>query len=257
MVTTPAVTRLKLGKLPARVDPRTLSLSHYLRREVLPAPPPELDLAAAVSGWPMYGNDRIGDCTTAAAGHMIEAWTAAASGRPVEIPEAAVIEAFDAVRIVDPATGEEGAVELDVLKLWRTAGIGGHEIGAFAAVALGDGELVRCAAELFCGLYVGLQLPLRAQEQAVWDWTGRLDGPDAPGSWGGHAVDVVGYDEATLTVITWGAPQRLTWAFWERYCDEAYCIISPDFLAAGRSPDGLDLAALEHDLALVTAGGAS
>ena len=85
----------------------------------------------------------------------------------------------------------------------------------------------------------------------MWDWTGSLDGPDAPGSWGGHAVNVVAYDDAGLTVVTWGALQRLTWAFWQRYCDEAWAIISPDFLAGGRSPQGFDLPALEHDLALI------
>jgi hypothetical protein len=256
MVTTPAGTQVKLGKLPARIDPRTLSLARYVEAGVLPSPPPALDLAAAVPDWPMYGNDRIGDCTTAAAGHMIEAWTAAASGRSLEVAEKDVISAFDVVRIVDPATGEEGAVELDVLKLWRTTGIGGHVIGAFAAVTIGDRELVRTGAALFGGLYIGLQLPLRAQEQSVWDWNGRLDGPDAPGSWGGHAVDVVGYEEAGLTVVTWGALQRLTWSFWEHYCDEAYCIVSSDFLEGGRSPAGFDLETLERDLVLVTAGGA-
>jgi hypothetical protein len=256
MVTTPTDTHVKLGKLPARVDPRTLSLTHYVEPHVLPAPPSTLDLATPVPDWPMYRNDLIGDCTTAAAAHMIEAWTAASSGRSLELDEADVVSAFDAVRIVDPATGEEGAVELDVLKLWRTAGIGGHTIGAFAAVAIRDRELVRTGAELFGGLYIGLQLPLRAQEQVVWDWTGRLDGPDAPGSWGGHAVDVVGYDESGLTVVTWGALQRLTWSFWERYCDEAYCLISSDFLTSGHSPAGFDLETLEQDLALVTAEGA-
>ncbi|HEX4518234.1 MAG TPA: hypothetical protein VH063_01510 [Gaiellaceae bacterium] len=257
MVTTPALTQVKLGKLPARVDPRTLSLARYVEPAVLPAPPPALDLSAAVADWPMYENDRIGDCTTAAAGHMIEAWTAAASGHATEVADRDVVSAFDAVKIVDPATGEEGAIELDVLKLWRTAGIGGHLIGAFAAVAIGNRDLVLTGTALFGGLYLGLQLPLRAQEQSVWDWTGRLDGPDAPGSWGGHAVDVVGYDETGLTVVTWGALQRLTWSFWERYVDEAYCILSADFLQGGRSPAGFDLETLQRDLALVTAGGAS
>ncbi len=111
---------------------------------------------------------------------------------------------------------------------------------------------------LFGGLYIGLQLPLSARDQRVWDWNGRLDGPDAPGSWGGHAVDIVGYDEAGLTAVTWGELQRLTWGFWDRYCDECYCIVSADFLSgAGTTPEGLDLAALESDLRLVTAAGAS
>ncbi|HUK45908.1 MAG TPA: hypothetical protein VLV28_11490 [Gaiellaceae bacterium] len=254
MVTIQSAAQVKLGKLPARVDPRTLSLARYVDRGVLPQPPPQLDLSGAVPSWPMYGNDRIGDCTTAAAGHMIEAWSGAATGRAVEISEQAVLAAFDSVKVVDPETGEEGARELDVLRLWRSAGIGGHRIGAFAQVTRGDHDLVRTGAYLFGGLLIGVQLPLRAVDQDVWDWTGRLDGPDAPGSWGGHAVDVVGYDDAGLTSVTWGALKRLTWSFWDRYCDEAWCAIGADFLENGRSPEGFDLPALEHDLQLVTQG---
>ena len=245
-------TQLLLGKLPARVDPRTLSLARYVDRTVLPAPPAELDLTAPVPDWPMYGNDRLADCTTASAGHAIEAWTAAAAGTAVEIPEQAVVDAFEAVKVVDPATGEEGAVELDVLKYWRSSGIGGHLIAAFARVDLSDHDLVRTGAYLFGGLYIGLQLPLSAQEQDVWDWNGRLDGPDAPGSWGGHAVNIAGYDETGLTCVTWGALQKLTWAFWDRYTDECWCLVSEDFMSGGKTPEGFDLAALEADLQLVT-----
>ena len=249
------LTRGQLGKLAPRVDPRTLLLARYVDRAVLPAPPPELDLGAAVPEWPMYANDRIGDCTTAAAGHMIEAWCEAAAGQAVEVAEADILDAFDAVKIVDPMTGEAGAVELDVLRLWRRRGIGGHRVAAFAGVAPADEGLVRTGTWLFGGLYIGLQLPLRAREQLVWDWTGSLQGRDAPGSWGGHAVNVVAYDGTGVTVVTWGALQRMTWAFWERYCDEAWAIISTDFLAGGRSPAGFDLQALQHDLALVSGGG--
>ena len=256
MVTTNR-TRFALGKLPARIDVRTLALARYLDRDMLPAPPSALDLAASVVDWPMYANDRIGDCTTAAAAHMIEAWTAAVAGHAVEVSEQSVLAAFDAVKVVDPETGEAGAVELDVLNLWRSAGIGGHRIGAFARVASGDHDLVRTGAYLFGGLYIGLQMPLSAQDQRVWDWAGSLDGPDAPGSWGGHAADIVGYDESGLTAVTWGMLQRLTWSFWDRYCDEAYCIVSTDFLSGGRTPAGFDLDALQHDLRLVTGGAPS
>jgi hypothetical protein len=251
--TTPIETQVKLGKLPARTDVRTLHLSRYVDRPKLPTPPRVLDLATAVPEWPMYANDRIGDCTTAAAAHMIEAWTAPVRGTPVEVGERAVLAAFDKVKLVDPATGEAGAVELDVLKYWRKRGIGRHRIGAFARVPVWDHRLVRVAAYLFGGLYIGLELPLTAQSQPVWDWTHSLDGPARPGSWGGHAVDVVGFDRSALTVVTWGRLKELTWAFWDRYVDEVYAIISVDFLdEAGESPDGFDLAALKTDLALVT-----
>ena len=255
MATTTSIeTQGKLGKLPVRTDVRTLSLARYIESAKLPPPPPDLDLAEAVPEWPMYGNDRIGDCTTAAAAHMIEAWTAPTRGVAVEVSESAVLSAFDKVKQVDPATGEEGAVELDVLTYWRKRGIGGHRIGAFARVPVWDHRLVRDAAYLFGGLYIGLELPLTAQRQPMWDWTHSLSGPARPGSWGGHAVDVVAYDRHTLTVVTWGRLQQLTWAFWDRYVDEVYAILSVDFLdEAGEAPNGFDLAALKADLALITA----
>jgi hypothetical protein len=242
-----------LGKLPVRTDVRTLSLARYVDSAQLPSPPDAFDETSGVDSWPMYSNDRIGDCTTAAAAHMIEAWTAAGRGQAVELPERAVLDAFDHVKVTDPFTGQEGAIELDVLRYWRANGIGGHSIGAYARVAVRDQRLVETAAWLFGGLYIGLQMPLSAHAQPVWDWTGSLAGPARPGSWGGHAVDVVRYDRNGLTVVTWGRLQELTWSFWNRYCDEAYCILSDDFLQKGNAPNGFDLAALEADLALVTA----
>jgi hypothetical protein len=250
---TTEIAALKLGKLAPRVDVRTLRLARYVDRAQLPAPPDALDLTGHVRDWPMYLNDRIGDCTIAAAAHMIEAWTAPVRGAPVEVTERAVLTAFGRVKQVDPATGEEGAVELDVLNDWRKRGIGSHRIGAFAHVSVWDHRLVRDGAFLFGGLYIGLELPLTAQGQAVWDWTHRLDGPAKPGSWGGHAVDVVGYDHRGLTVVTWGRLQQMTWAFWDRYVDECYAVLSVDFLdEAGDAPNGFDLAALKEDLKLVT-----
>jgi hypothetical protein len=250
---TTTIAAQKLGKLPVRVDVRTLALSRYVDRAALPQPPATFDETTAEHDWPMYANDRIGDCTCAAAGHMIEAWTGAATGKPVEIPELAVLDAFDHVKQVDPASGEEGAVVLDVLKYWRKTGVGGHKIGAFARVSLTDETLQRTAAWLFGGLYLGIQLPVTAQRQDTWDWTGSLSGDAAPGSWGGHAIDVVGYDAKTLTFVTWGSLKQMTWSFFDRYVDEAYGLLSQDFITAGKAPNGLDLSALRSDLALVTA----
>src|SRR5437868_3075365 len=204
MTATSTIAAGKLGKLPVRTDVRTLRLARYVDLMQLPPPPPALDLADRVAEWPMYANDRLGDCTTAAAGHMIEAWSAEARGHATEIPESVVVAAFERVKVVDPRTGEEGAYELDVLKYWRAQGIGRHRIGAFARVATHDTPLVRTGAWLFGGLFIGLALPLTARGQTVWDWTGSLAGPALPGSWGGHAVDVVGYDRDGLTVVTWG-----------------------------------------------------
>lgn len=242
-----------LGKLPVRVDVRTLSLAQYVDPQVLPEPPATFAETAKVEAWPMYANDRVGDCTTAAAGHMIEAWTAAVRGSAVVISEQSVLDAFQHVKRVDPLSGEEGAIELEVLQYWRKQGIGEHRIGAYARVSVHNRRIVQTGAWLFGGLYIGIQLPLTAQGQEIWDWTGSLSGDAKPGSWGGHAVDVVAYDVHGLTIVTWGRLKQMTWEFWDRYCDESYCILSEDFLDEGKAPNGFDLAALKADLALVTA----
>jgi hypothetical protein len=253
MASTTTIAANRLGKLPVRTDVRTLSLARYVDRAKLPDPPAALDLTERVHEWPMYANDRIGDCTTAAAAHMIEAWTAEARGHATEVSEPAVLAAFDRVKLVDPVTGEEGAIELDVLRDWHSHGVARHRIAAYVRVPVHDHTLVRTAAWLFGGLYIGLQLPLSAQRQRTWDWLGWLTGPARPGSWGGHAVNVVRYSTGSLTVVTWGRLQDMTWRFWDRYCDEAYCILSHDFLDGDRAPNGFDLDALRADLALVTA----
>jgi hypothetical protein len=249
---TATATSRALGKAPVRIDVRTLSLARYVNTAKLPKPPTLYDATKRVHDWPMYANDRLGDCTCAAAGHMIESWTAAATGTPREVTESSVVQLFEHVKIVDPNTGEEGAVELDVLAYWRRRGLSGHKIGAFAKLPVYDHNLVRTGAYVFGGLYIGLSLPKTAQKQRVWDWTHSLTGRAKPGSWGGHAVNIVRYNPGGLTCVTWGGLQEMTWAFWDRYCDEAYCIISTDFLNKGRSPAGFDLPALRADLQLVT-----
>jgi hypothetical protein len=43
----------------------------------------------------------------------------------------------------------------------------------------------------------------------------------------------------------------MTWAFWEAYCDEAYAILSDDFLEKNKTSDGFDFATLRADLKAV------
>ena len=45
----------------------------------------------------------------------------------------------------------------------------------------------------------------------------------------------------------------MTWSFWDTYCDEAYGVISLDWIAKNQqAPSGLDLTALLADLKEVT-----
>ncbi len=237
---------LKLGAT-LRRDPKTVALADYLDEAALPPIPPTFDLTSHVHRWPMYGNDTLGDCTCAAAGHMVQAWTAA-NGK-VQTPLTANVEK------AYWATGDgtdDGRVETDVLNYWRTPGIGTHKISYYAYVNSRNLAHVRAAAYLFGGVYTGIALPLTAQQQHVWDVVGDgQTGNSEPGSWGGHAVPYVAYDSLGFTIVTWGGLLKLTTRFHAAYTDEVYAIISPDWLKAGKTIDGFNLAQLQADLAAV------
>ena len=262
---------LKLGRNPVRHDARTLRLARYLDDAVvLPTLPPSCDLTAAVPSWPMYDNDRLGDCTWAAAAHMVQAWTAANGS--VYTPDPSLVDlAYWQTGQPPSTTGtpggptDTGRVELDVLNYWRQHGFGGAPdrsapITAYVAVDPRNTEHVRASIYLFGGCYLGVALPITAQRQRVWDVVGdpATDPDSAPGSWGGHAVPELAYDSAgNLKVITWGAPLQMTQAFHDTYVDEAYAIIAPDWLPSGKTPQGFDLAALQADLAALAVFAAS
>jgi hypothetical protein len=249
--------KLKLGKQAVRHDPRTLLLASYAT-PALPAPPPSLDLTTKIKGaWGMMDNDQIGDCTCAAAGHLMMEWTSNAKPKMFTPSNAQIVAAYSAITGYNPKTGanDNGAVELDVLNYWRQQGIAGHKIQAFVATEPSNDTHIMDAVWIFGGCYIGLQLPKTAQTQTQNNqpWSVPQQGPSgdgAPGSWGGHAVPVVAYDARSLTVVTWGALQTMTWGFWTAYCDEAYAIISSDFLtAANQAPNGFNLPQLQTDLA--------
>lgn len=243
-----------LGKKPGVVhDPRSFQLARLLTPDM----PPVLKqwrIAAKLHVWPMFANDRLGDCTCAARGHGIDAmeWS---SGRrdPIKLTDGMIIEAYSRIsgyRPDDPST-DQGAYLLDNLRDWWHNGLGvekdssPHMIAAYATVKPGDNPQFRQGAHLFGGLYLGLALPVRAQWQDVWDVPATLDADDEPYSWGGHAVWMVGYDARGITLVTWGGEQRATWAWVDRYVDESWAVVSEDFLNRfSRTPQGFDTARL-------------
>jgi hypothetical protein len=243
---------VKLGKLPYRHDDRTLRLARYLTPQLAP-PPPSLDLSGKIATWPIYDNDQIGDCTCAAAGHMVELWSAI-TGKPLTPSQRQVVTMYERVggyKPGDPST-DNGAVELDVLNWWRHNGLDGYKIEAFALVTPAQNDNVRQALLLFDGVYLGLNLPKTAQPQVGTLWEVPPGGPyleGAPGTWGGHAVNVVAYDEQAVTVVTWGKLQKMSWPFFNAYCDEAWALLPANWKA--RAPAGFDFAALEADLAQI------
>jgi hypothetical protein len=244
-----------LGKQPARIDPRTLRFAAYA--SALPSPPASIDWTGAVkSPWQMLANDRLGDCTIACAGHLEMLWRANVGSSFIPTDDQ-IIAAYSAITGYDPDTGDNdnGAVEIDVLNYWRKTGIADHKIVAYMAVDHKPPFIQKQfqqALDLFGGVYLGINMPSAWQDATEWRDLPDQKGINAPGSWGGHAVPAVAYDAEGVIVITWGAPLKMTWGALTDYCDEAYAIVTQDWINAfGKSPSGFDLATLQADLTAI------
>ena len=244
---------MKLGRKPARFDPRVPQFARYLTAR-LPATPASCNWSFKVPEWKMLANDRLGDCTAAGCGHAIQTWTANASSE-ADITDPETISFYSETCGYDPnnPNSDGGGVELDVLSWWLKNDFAGHKLDAFAALDIGNQTNIKDAIWLTGCVYLGVNLPLSAQDQDIWDIPPEgLTGNGTPKSWGGHCVIACGYNDKGLTVITWGQPKLMTWSFYHAYVEEAWALLSKEWISAsGIAPSGflyedliLDMAAL-------------
>jgi len=251
-----ATITFRRGKLPPKIDARTLMFSKYLKPEIPPAPA-SVDYYKAVQTWPMMGNDTLGDCTCAAAGHMIQEWTAASTGAGRVIPDKDIVAFY---RFFSPAPQDNGADMLTVLKTWRKRGIVQDKIQAFVKLAPRNNQEVMQSVDLFGSCYIGVALPDSVVPENAdlvsIPWIVPASGPvgnAAPNPNNGHCIPAVGYDQNNLYVVTWGTLKTMSWDFYSAYSDEAYGVLSTDFIEkTGKAPNGFDLAALQNDLNAIT-----
>lgn len=239
-----------LGKMPAVYDSRTLRFGEYLTSR-LPPPPASVNWGKAVPEWPMYLNDKYGDCTCAAAGHMIQNWTANV-GKERSPSDQDILTFYEHFTTPGP---DNGCNMLSVLKYWRTGGLGGDKITAFAQLEPKNAIEAKDAINLFGACYIGVELPefaVDVPDLSTVPWVVPPQGPvgtAAPDPQAGHCIPAVAYDERNLYVVTWGAIKSMSWQFYIDYADEAYAVLSSDFLKAGKAINGFNLAQLKQDLA--------
>lgn len=236
----------KLGKLAAKHDLRALRFRRY--GAGLPQPPASCDYSAKVPEWGMLGNDQYGDCGFAMAVHQELGWA------DNETPSIPVPSAQSVVsEYLSYTNGQDSGVVLsDMLNFWRSSGINGRKIGAFATVAPQDHVEAMNAVYYFGSASLGVQLPVAWQGAGVWDCPGSPTGIYAPGSWGGHAIPIVAYNATGPIVVSWGGLIPMTWRAYDIYCDECYAVLALSWTDGTRpAPNGFDLASLSADLALV------
>jgi hypothetical protein len=251
--------KFKLGLKPKRHDAKHLMLAKYLIAKELPTVPDRWDGYLGGKASPrMYCNDSLGDCGVAAIANHTR-MQAAIDG--VKLPEYTDDEIKN-FYLTYTGGQDDGVVLSDFLDYVLVKGFpadGRVKFRARVSVDNTDWDAMRRAASMFGGLYVGIALPVRCQDEGD-HWSVQGDGTtgqDAPGSWGGHAVYVSGFDNTAspaydkpnqpvgnMSILTWGGVVFMTKHWFMTYCTEAYAIFDESHL----SLPGIDGAALLADL---------
>ena len=221
------------GKAPAKHDDRTLKLKDILREaDVLLAKDPlpdEYDFddkhTEIPRSPPAYQNPPLNNCVIAGRAHQTVRFELIDQNRLINITDGEVELEFDKQTGGDRNKDIE---TLDSLKLWRTLGweaAGQHfKIKAFAKLDPDNHEQILKMIYINLGVALGFFLPdsARIEFDAGKSWEATRD--RARGD-RGHYVYVPGYTKQGPVCITWGRKQQMSWAFVEKYCDEAYVII--------------------------------
>lgn len=261
--------RYKLGKQPATHDPRDLQYAHYrtivqpkrrgcFKPKPTPGPPTpsqsDTDNMARVQSWGMMANDSVGDCVFAAAAHETMLWTAIGS-TTATFSDKAVLSDYSAVTGYNPKdpNTDQGTNVHDALDYRKHTGVVDaagqrHLIGAYMALEVANVEHAKEAIVWFDNVEIGFNCPQSALDQFDngQPWT------VVPSqSAGGHDVCMIGFDSQWLYVVTWGRVQKMSWQFYTTYSDEAWALLSDEYLRDGKSPEGFDLAQLQADLQAV------
>ena len=239
---------LRFGKHPPKQDYRTLRLKKYLTPKLAP-PAASCDVLATVYKklktsdpavlFPMDGNDTLGDCTIAALAHAVTVFRGLLGKKHI-MSKTAVVKLYMHL------TGgvDSGLNELDVLNYWRSTAVTGDKILAYASIDVKNHTHIKQAVQLFGGVYIGFQV----QQDCVQEFNAHQPWTPGPLTQDGHAVHVVAYDAAGVTVLTWGNTQKATWAWWDECVDEAYAILPPEAQKPDFAP-GFNFAQLKADLA--------
>lgn len=239
----------KLGRKPGHVPVGLHDLTWYVAGALpkapltvaVPTPPANAD----GTEWGMDGNDTYGDCGVAAVDH---------GEITVDVDTATSLLNLTSAQIVAyylKYTGgqDDGVVLADFLAHVKKTGWFGHKLAAYAPVAYTDYATLQFTINAYGYAYTGIEvtdLMMNAFSEGK-PWTaadvsrGNVEG--------GHCIPLVGYDSDYLYAVTWGGVQKIQYSAWHLMASEAWACIWGEVPAAGLDGHGVNLAALEADLA--------
>jgi len=272
------VPRFKYGRIPRDTSRWAPALEDYLRAAPVSgtqglepvADSEDVNRATLVYDWPLYCNgpdagnppaspDGIGDCTIAEMAHAYTALGVYAGKPQVLFADSEIISVYSRISGYDPATGsnDNGCQMQDVLADQRVNGMTDasgnvHKVTAYAALRNpADITLLPRVLKTFGYVYIGINCPASAQDEfGVSPWT------YVPGSpiEGGHAIGLhrrqpYGSRVGIFDMASWGQLQPTTISFISHYVEEAWAVITQDWLEAnGSTCDGVALSQLVADM---------
>jgi hypothetical protein len=246
------VKKFKFGRQARKFDPRVKHLGAVLAQHpALPAVPAEANWTHGIKDFGMMLNDTLGDCTCAAVFHARQIWTANTAVESTE-PDAMVLKLYEKACGYNPAdpNTDGGGVEQHVLSYLYNTGVPladgtVDKILGYVEVNVQNHTEVKITINEFGLAYIGISVPNSIYDASgeplqVWDY---VPGSDIEG---GHAIILVGYDPTGLTFISWGGLYKMTWAFFDNYCEEAYAIVDKNWIAkTGKTPLSMTMQQLE------------
>jgi hypothetical protein len=262
--------KFKLGKKDATYDKHDFMFAQFRTSEPLPAHPKHFGHEKLIKpkAWQMLGNGPdnsvspgfggAGDCVFAGGDHETMLWNSEV-GKVTKFTGANAIRDYSAVTGYDPKAPldsdgnnptDQGTNVRDALKYRQKTGLidatgKRHKIGAYVSLELGNLDQLLEALYLFGVVGIGINFPDSAMDQfnSGKPWS-VVPGPKPTE---GHYIPLVAY-RTNLECVTWGRIQQITSQFYKKYCDEAWAILSPEMLKAGKSLEGFDLTELQDHL---------
>jgi hypothetical protein len=246
------MSKFKLGKHAPLRKMTTPALGDFLDKATTwpIVPPTGWESAVPASALSVLGNDQWGDCTCAGVMHLLQAQSYNV-GRPIQPTIAEALALYTATTGFDAGAGPSGSNPTDngaacttVLDYWQNTGVtvSGqvHKIVGYASLDVSSLAQLRYAAYTFGGLYLGINCPEACQENTSnWNFA-----PGLPIE-GGHCIVQLGQGADGGHVDSWGMDIPVSNQFILGYVDEAYCVVTDDWLnAQGKTPSELDMAGL-------------
>lgn len=242
---------MRFGKTSPKRSLKTFSLSNYMKASGVPFP--QKWAWERPIQYQMLLNDSLGDCVPAACTHLEMNWQAVANaGTPLLVTDEMVLKAYEAVGGYvknDPST-DNGCNMLDAMHYGLRTGYADRPPWqTFATLDVQNIDQIKAAIYIFGGVPIGFNVPQSMVDElrAGIDPTFSFVQGDKP-SGEGHCVLPVGYGRSGVALISWGKVYRTSWDFWQAWVDEAYCVVSKNWIkASGVSPTGLDLEGILAD----------